>query len=552
MNLKKYIWAIMLMGIICSACNDAWDEHYQTEKNEFSTVDVEVVSTSTVEYMKTNSDYSELFQMFEKYGLLEQMNTEGLHYTVLAVKNDAWASSEGSTEEQQLFLANTYVANIAISPANLVDGQTIQVWNGKLVNITATDEVVRSGGSDIGFAFNGVKATKVVKTTSGYIYELENMIYTPQTMYEFISGLGDEYSIFRDLVLNKEVREFDEKNSELIGVDAMGNNVYDSVFVSRLPLFEDRKFNMKNEALKATVLIPTNQQIEDAIENAKQRLDDYGWILEDTVLTEWCYQSLFFNQKYEPSAFQETNPDKIDLTSLFGKQWRTTVNKVDITNPVELSNGLAYYVNSFKIPSNILLWRLKGYMYHYYYLSEAEREEFYNIENFSLYGEPTVRYGPWSPGPEWPLISNITQIMYLTDNQQPGRVNFKCYDYIDYGDGTHRLIAHKLPPGEYDFCMGFGNTKNRGVDMSIYLNDKFIITLTPQQQSGSNWDRYGDNPPIGSPDKRYDTDGWKWATITIDGDGPVELKFRLECSKMVTGQDIQLHHYTFRPSKNFY
>lgn len=552
MNLKKYIWVIMLMGIIFSSCNNAWDEHYQTKEAEFSTINVEVIPTSTVEYMKTNSDYSELFRMFEKYGLLERMNTEGLHYTVLAVKNEAWKNSTGNSEEQLLFLANTYVANIAVSPANLVDGQTIQVWNGKLVNITATGEAMRSSGNDIGFAFNGVRATKVVKTNSGYIYELENMIYTPQTMYEFISGLGDEYSIFRDLILNKEVREFDEKNSELIGVDAMGNNVYDSVFVSRLPLFEDRKFNMKDEGLKATVLIPTNQQVQDAIKNAKQRLVDYGWVLEDTVLVEWCYQSLFFNQKYVPSIFQETDPEKIDLTSLFGKQWRVTVNKVDVANPVELSNGLAYYVNSFKIPSNILLWRLKDYMYHYYYLSDSEREEFYTIDNFSLYSTPIIRFGPWSPGPEWPLISNITQVMYLTDNTQPGCVHFKCYDYIDYGDGTHKLTAHKLPPGEYDFCMGFGNTKNRGVDMSIYLNDKFIRTLSPAEQSGSNWDRYGDNPPIGSPDAKYDTDGWKWGTVTIEGDGPVELNLRLECSPWVTGQDIQLHHYTFRPSKNFY
>lgn len=552
MKLKNNIWIMVLISGLLAACTDAWDEHYQTKEAVFANTNMEIISTSTVEYMKTNSDYSELFEMFDKCGLLERMNTEELQYTVFAVKNDAWRNSTETTEEQQLFLANTYISNVAVSPANLVAGQTIQVWNGKLVNITSTNPITRNGENGIGFAFNGVKATKVIKTENGYIYELEDMIYTPQTMYEFISGLGDEYSIFRDLILNKEVKVFDEKHSELIGVDAMGNNIYDSVFVSRLPLFEDRKFDMKNEGLKATVLIPANSQIEEAIENAKQRLIDYGWVLEDTVLTEWCYQSLFFNQKYEPAAFQETNPDKIDLTSLFGKQWRTTVNKVNTTEPVELSNGTAYYVTSFKIPSNVLLWRLKGYMYHYYYLSETEREEFYSIENFSLYQTPIVRFGPWSPGPEWPLISNITQIMYLTDNTKPGCVHFKCYDYEDYGDGRHKLTAYKLPPGEYEFCMGFGNTKNRGVDMSIYLNDKFIRTLSPAEQSGSNWDRYGDNPPIGSPDARYDTDGWHWATITVEGDGPVELNLRLECSPFVTGQDIQLHHYTFRPSKNFY
>lgn len=47
-----------------------------------------------------------------------------------------------------------------------------------------------------------------------------------------------------------------------------------------------------------------------------------------------------------------------DFYSVFDQQWRTTVNKVDLDNPVELSNGVAYKITSLKIPTNKdIVWK---------------------------------------------------------------------------------------------------------------------------------------------------------------------------------------------------
>lgn len=68
---------------------------------------------------------------------------------------------------------------------------------------------------------------------------------------------------------------------------------------------------------------------------------------------------MFFKDvEYDAEVFND--PQKPDLTSAFGKQWRTTVNKVDLDNPVRMSNGIAYYVTSLKLPQkDVLIWRFK-------------------------------------------------------------------------------------------------------------------------------------------------------------------------------------------------
>ena len=89
---------------------------------------------------------------------------------------------------------------------------------------------------------------------------------------------------------------------------------------------------------------------------------------------------MFFNQKLSKSDF-ETN---IDLNSIFSKQWRTTVQQVDLEDPVSLSNGIAYYVKEMKIPTNVLIYRVKDFMRWYEYLSEEEKALYFDNENLTF------------------------------------------------------------------------------------------------------------------------------------------------------------------------
>lgn len=69
----------------------------------------------------------------------------------------------------------------------------------------------------------------------------------------------------------------------------------------------------------------------------------------DSILNNWIFQSAFYKEEYKKEDFG--NPAKPDLISIFNQQWRTTINKVDLDNPIKMSNGTAYYVTSLKIPT---------------------------------------------------------------------------------------------------------------------------------------------------------------------------------------------------------
>ena len=51
-------------------------------------------------------------------------------------------------------------------------------------------------------SFNGVAVKKITKVNNGYIYEMEDYVETPKSLYELIEGLGDDYSIFREMIMS--------------------------------------------------------------------------------------------------------------------------------------------------------------------------------------------------------------------------------------------------------------------------------------------------------------------------------------------------------------
>ena len=97
------------------------------------------------------------------------------------------------------------------------------MWNGKyvMINKTTSEE---NGSQEIIFNSN-CKVKKVVKVNNGYVYELDNIIVTPKSLLETIEGLSDEYSIFKNAILSRNVKTFDRNNSLSIGVDESGNTV---------------------------------------------------------------------------------------------------------------------------------------------------------------------------------------------------------------------------------------------------------------------------------------------------------------------------------------
>ena len=544
MKTIKYILSSILLISGIYACNDDWDSHYSQEEQVVNNVNITVVNKSAVDYLQSQPELSTMYQLFSETGVLDEMIEKDLLFTILVV-NDDNALSRAVVTDDRTFLAKSHISDISLSPSNLSDGQRVLMWNGKYINVSK----VENEDNATSISFNGIAVKKITKVNNGYVYEIEDYVETPKSLYELIEGLGDDYSIFREMIMERNQLTFDKEASKIIGVDETGSNVYDSIFIVTNPYFEAQGFNMMSESLSATVLIPSNEVVNRALTVARQNLQEWGMLREDSILENWTFQSVFFDKKLSKSDFEAN----IDLNSIFSKQWRTTVQQVDLENPVSLSNGVAYYVTDMKIPTNVLIYRVKDYMRWYEYLSEEEKALYFDNENLT-FDKMETKVSEWSgwPGVFPNIINRVVRFKTTDAAIKEYTLNFTAFSYDEKNKVT---TPYKIPPGEYD--LGF--EQKMGHDVEVSFNGEYVGTVTASQltKTDFHYDRGGQGYPEGydvnkATDKKktnYDRDGGKVGVITIEGTEPVNVVIKFHG---INASKCCFHHWCLKPTKNCY
>ena len=556
-----YIAAILMAA--CSELKD--DDHYKTADSPISNAELKIVDMTSEQYLQSRGDLSQMSQLFAQQGIYDELKEKGQLSTLLVVTNDNYAQPEGDVA----FATRSHISDISISPANLENGTRLMMWHGKYVNVSI-DSLGLEGNIVDHVLFNNGAVKEVVKTTTGYIYVLSDMIVTPTSLKDYIDQLPDNYSIFREMVQASGGKEFDRAHSKAIGINDQGNTVYDSVFIYTNTFFDNVGFDMNSESLTATMLLFSNDVINAALNDAHQRLT--AWELErpDSVIKDWILKTAFFNKRYSASEIQTT--EQQDLKSIYNTQWRTNVQQVDAQNPVELSNGIAYNVTKLHIPTNVLIYRLKDFYYYYENCTDEQKANYFKTTNmkFKSCDTEVTAWTPWAG--VWPTIEN----RIIRFDKDPSDLKDDEGFQIDFtpikknDDGTVR--PYLVPPGSYRFCMG--SVQNAGVDViaTIFANGQQIAksaTVTWGSATTFHYDRNGTGYPEGydatyvremggnSKAGNYDRDGGVMideVTIPdVNGDGSaVQLTIRLDCYNWGGKTNIKLHHWCLRPTENNY
>ena len=230
--------SLFIFMVACSDLKD--DDHYNKQQTEIQNKELKIVDMSSEEYIKSESSLSKMNQLFIDNGIYTELNKKGQLSTILVVHDKNFVQP---TEEVN-FITRSHVSDISISPANLENGGRIMMWHNKYVNISIDSLGLSQGLIVNHISFNNGVVQEVVKTKTGYIYVIDEMIDTPTSLYDYITSLGDDYSMFREMVLASGGKEFDRINSKAISVNDEGNTVYDSVFIYKNTYFENVGFYM--------------------------------------------------------------------------------------------------------------------------------------------------------------------------------------------------------------------------------------------------------------------------------------------------------------------
>lgn len=602
MKRNKFIYllafsAVMLLG----ACSELSDKDYF--KNIETTVNSDelvVVDMSSEEYLSKEPEYSSINELFKSHGIFTALEQKNQLSTMLVVENSDFQAPAGKEAEIDNAV-KAHVSDIAVSPASLKtegNNMRIMMWHGKYINVDL-DDAARNEGKIAGHIMFGTSAVKkVVKTNSGYIYVLSSLLNIPKSIYDYITNLDDNYSILRDSILASGTKEFDKKNSKPIGVNDEGNTVYDSVFIYKNTHFLEKNFDLSSESLTATLLLTSNAVVEEAIADAKVRLQKWGlwdeWNAErqynfEYTMRHWIMDAAFFDKKLTPETLLSKDEENDMLTSIFSKYWKTSVQQINPT-PIELSNGIAYQVTRLHIPNNVLIWRLKEDFSIYEFCSAEQKESFFQMLNMQ-FKACTTAVAAWTPlqgvwpkhecrtldltvgddaSGDWQLVFTPCKRIFET---YPTRMEMVKKDWLKSNLTVTGIKPFLIPPGKY--TLSFGSKQNQNMEITFKVRVKGstdVVAVSDPITLGStttfHYDRNPGNFIEGydpstenlSTNKKagnYDTDGGtvisELEIPDVKGDSsPVEITIEIASPTWNGNTTMVFNHWCLRPTKDNY
>lgn len=602
MKRNKFIYllafsAVMLLG----ACSELSDKDYF--KNIETTVNSDelvVVDMSSEEYLSKEPEYSSINELFKSHGIFTALEQKNQLSTMLVVENSDFQAPAGKEAEIDNAV-KAHVSDIAVSPANLKtegNNMRIMMWHGKYINVDL-DDAARNEGKIAGHIMFGTSAVKkVVKTNSGYIYVLSSLLNIPKSIYDYITNLDDNYSILRDSILASGTKEFDKKNSKPIGVNDEGNTVYDSVFIYKNTHFLEKNFDLSSESLTATLLLTSNAVVEEAIADAKVRLQKWGlwdeWNAErqynfEYTMRHWIMDAAFFDKKLTPETLLSKDEENDMLTSIFSKYWKTSVQQINPT-PIELSNGIAYQVTRLHIPNNVLIWRLKEDFSIYEFCSAEQKESFFQMLNMQ-FKACTTAVAAWTPlqgvwpkhecrtldltvgddaSGDWQLVFTPCKRIFET---YPTRMEMVKKDWLKSNLTVTEIKPFPIPPGKY--TLSFGSKQNQNMEITFKVRVKGstdVVAVSDPITLGSTttfhydrnpgkfiegYDPSADNLSTNKKAGNYDTDGGtvisELEIPDVKGDGsPVEITVEIASPTWNGNTTMVFNHWCLRPTKDNY
>lgn len=528
--MKRIITGLLILLTVFS-CSEKWESYYNK--------DVEIGAQSPLtlyEYFKGEPEYADFFNFLKEEGVGDELSKDQL-MTVWAVKNNNFDLSVAGNIADSI-VANYHLNYLSLGQSDLKNGQRIPTFSGIYLNIARSNDQVFVNSQEI-------LSTSYFK--NGVVHEIGTVLKPLTNMLDFIRLLDDNYSIIRDSIVTYNIQKFDKKNSIPVGVDQTGNTLYDSVFYTYNPLFDT--INFSSEFNQFTLFIPSNKEIEGALNKLASQYDLMGKKLtqRDSILAiNWIKRAIF--HEGEITSYGEV----LDLTSPFGKVWRTSVQLVHESSLQQLSNGVVYEVAELKIPNNVIIDRIKSLVHYYEYLSPAQQEELYTIKGATEF--KIVK------GDETPVAGFFYWLFEATGDENSNEEFSVEFTPLDYNAETGEVSIMKVPPGEYNLYMGFRSKGHPYVDIYFHPGSEAIPSGTSpvateiiaSNSTPWNYDRVNETDP---DIKKWNGLGGLVGVVEVTGNEMTTFRIKVKFNKLQAigaAKKMQIYHWTLKPTENNY
>lgn len=544
--MKKIFIILLFICPFLTSCNDTWDDYFYGDKGMV----VDESSMTMTEFFKENPEYSQFYDQLKSTALDKEL-TKDQQLTLWVANNEAMSASGIAPNDT---LRMQYHMNyLPFIRSNLKNGLRIRSLNGIYLQISALNK------EDL--YVNNAKIVKTYILKNGVVHIIESLLKSKVNMYDYLRELGDDYSIIRDSIFAQNTRVFDKANSIPIGVDKTGNTLYDSVFYVYNPLFDKAKFN--SEFSQFTALIPSNEVVKKCFEklNTQYKLMGKEVTLADTILAmKWIKEAAFYNGIISDFSNKDTK-------SAFDRVWRDPVQMIDKSNPVELSNGMLYFVTDIKIPNNVIISRVKSLIEYWQYLSD-DQKDWYDFKGVvkKADGAYNVAVFTDSETPKPTVLPNylVLDVTGNPDSNAEFSVSFPPLE--KYTDGTKTLVRKmQVPPGEYNLYMGFHSMGHPYINVYFandnesgnYTYQKINENLQISLSSPWNFDRVNETEAdlIAGGKSKWDGLGGLVGVVNVSGNSMASFRIKVEFNKLESvgsTKKMRLYHWALKPTANNY
>jgi hypothetical protein len=395
--------------------------------------------------------------------------------------------------------------------------------------------------------------------TKHAIADIDSITFSkPKTLpslniYTYLQSLGSDYSIIRDSILKYNYKKFDQANSIPIGVLSSGFAIYDSVFIAYNPIFDKAEIN--SDSKQFTMFLPSNSVINSCFQTLQSTFSKMGKVFakSDSIIAfKWIKEAMFYEGVITDFAQK-------DINSVYGRVWRTTIQQLDLNNYINVSNGRIYKTTKVKIPTNLIVSRIKS-LVEYWEYQDADKtypstDDLYTFKG--LTGNPAIFVADATPKPT--ILPNYTvlQASGIADSNSEFSIEFSPLErYLNAVDGKYHVRVLQVPAGEYSLYLGFRCATHPYVYVSfngVQIGSEIQAALSVPW----NYDRYTEtdkelNPLTGIA--KWDGLGGLVGVVTVDGDGSASFKIKVKWSRNDPAgtKMMRIYHWALKPTANNY
>lgn len=374
MTIMKKIFNIMLLlSVVVAGCKDDWDDFYGSENDDRSAGG----DRSIMELLESRPAYSKFVQLLNETGIDKVVSSDRV-LTVWVPANRFITDEimELDSIDKRRFVLN-HMNPLALYRTKLATKSELETLAGKYV------QIARSNNNT---TIEKMRVSRFDQAcTNGVVHEIEGVLMPLKNVMEFLLECGDEYSIFRDSILSYNDTLFRPDLSYALGVDTVGQTLYDSVFDINNTLTKNVKFG--DEKGHCTLFLPSNDVIKEMIEDLGTYFEALGMqpTASDTLKAyEFILKGSFVGSEMPNLTGLKSVNTAGGMKLRFDKQLIST-------DYDQCSNGVVYKFEKAYVPRGQFMNKVSFPVLSLFELPEEEWVNYYHTSNGVVLIDSTSR-----------------------------------------------------------------------------------------------------------------------------------------------------------------